>query len=363
MRQVNRFHVPAFLLIIAMLIAGGHAQGADWEEVDAALDRVVDSLRLDGAALLVYKDGKMLCEEYVNDHLISTTPYHPYTKINIASASKWMVTALMLDLEELGWLSIEDPVAAYIPTFNQPMKEEITIEHCLANTSGFPPGIYIGCLANRYTSLKQCTNWIANNIPLYHPPGECFCYGSGSWQVAGRVAEVAARGRPGIPSTYTFVDVFNDRINRVLGTHMLWDMQMPKTKNPRIGGGIYATAPECMEFLKTYLHDYLDGHHRMLSRQSIAKMLRCHSCGLDNCRDDGVLTNEYGLGCWLPHGSLYDSPSISSDGRYGVVPWIDWGRGYAGLFFTNKNIDFELLHTWVWYYLIPVINLQIDDAT
>ncbi len=62
----------------------------------------------------------------------------PKTLFNLFSASK-MVTAMLIHLlDERGLVSIEQPVASYVPEFAQNGKQAITVRHVLSHRAGIP---------------------------------------------------------------------------------------------------------------------------------------------------------------------------------------------------------------------------------
>ena len=58
------------------------------------------------------------------------------TQAPIASCSKWLTAAVIMQLVDEGKLSLDDPVVNYLPVFEKYMKKYITIRHCLAHMTG-----------------------------------------------------------------------------------------------------------------------------------------------------------------------------------------------------------------------------------
>lgn len=62
----------------------------------------------------------------------------PDTKFNICSVSKQFSVLALLKLEEMGLLSLQDPVKKYFPQFQADFFNDITLAHLISHTSGLP---------------------------------------------------------------------------------------------------------------------------------------------------------------------------------------------------------------------------------
>lgn len=62
----------------------------------------------------------------------------PDTKFNICSVSKQFSALALLKLEEMGLISLQDPVKKYFPKFQAPFFDHITLANLLSHTSGLP---------------------------------------------------------------------------------------------------------------------------------------------------------------------------------------------------------------------------------
>ncbi len=119
------------------------------------------------------------------------------TVFGVASITKTFVTALILKLAEEGVLSLDDPLARYLPDF--PRAGRITLRHLLTHTSGVfnyfeSPRYNVEVFADR------ARRWRFEEIlgfveAPYCQPGACFHYSNTNFVLLGRVAEVAT-GKP-----------------------------------------------------------------------------------------------------------------------------------------------------------------------
>jgi CubicO group peptidase (beta-lactamase class C family) len=120
------------MALFGMTAATCFAQQAshDFAAITECLKKAVEDAPLDGACLLVVKDGKTIYEQCFGK-------YKPDTLVSIASASKWLSAATIMTLVDAGKLSLDDSVSKYLPKFTG-TKGEITIRQLLSHTSGLP---------------------------------------------------------------------------------------------------------------------------------------------------------------------------------------------------------------------------------
>ncbi len=117
----------------------------------------------------------------------------PDTVFAVASITKTFVTALILQLAEEGALSLDDPLADYLPDF--PRAGRITLRQLLSHTSGvfnfFEHPRY-----NAQVFADRDRRWTFEGIlgfvkSPYCAPGACFHYSNTNFVLLGKVAEEA----------------------------------------------------------------------------------------------------------------------------------------------------------------------------
>ena len=174
-----------FALAFAAHAAGAAAlAGADDPRCQKAL---AYSAERRGAAVLVLKDGKPICEGYAGegapDHAMET-----------ASATKSFVGLMLAAAVQDHLLTLDEPVSKTLPEWKaDPRKAKVTIRQLLSLTSGMPsvvgrPPTYADAIA----------------MPLNNDPGVVFQYGPGPYQLFGEVMrrKLVAAGQPGDPYLY-----------------------------------------------------------------------------------------------------------------------------------------------------------------
>jgi CubicO group peptidase (beta-lactamase class C family) len=136
-------------------------------------------------------------------------PATPGTVYDIASVTKSFTAAAVLQLEEQGMLSLEDPVDKFIPEFHiKPFGETIKIKHLLTHSSGIPglgsstrmKGSILGTrddlmpiveFEDYLTFMRDAQEWAVAR------PGERFLYSNEGYALLGYLVQLCA----GIPFT------------------------------------------------------------------------------------------------------------------------------------------------------------------
>jgi CubicO group peptidase (beta-lactamase class C family) len=218
------------LLLPAIAVGGGNAQSPPAAPSSFApdkLDRVGDYIRneiaagkIPGAILLIQQHGKPVYFENFGVRDVATgLPMTADTIFRIYSMSKPIASVAAMMLVEDGKLSLDDPVAKYIPAFAhvkvgvekphengkmalalEPLNRPITIEDLLRHTSGLTYGFYGDSAVRKLYAQADLFNGDVDNaefaariaaLPLAEQPGTLWDYGH-STDVLGRVIEVVS---------------------------------------------------------------------------------------------------------------------------------------------------------------------------
>ncbi|WFA05478.1 serine hydrolase domain-containing protein [Bacillus sp. HSf4] len=101
---------------------------------NAQLDDYLKSIEFSGTALIVDKGEVVTSKGYSYANRKQQVPNTPDTVFYIGSSQKAIIATAILQLEEKGLLSVNDPVSLYLPDF--PNGTNITLYHFLTHTSG-----------------------------------------------------------------------------------------------------------------------------------------------------------------------------------------------------------------------------------
>jgi len=127
---------------------------------------------------------------------VSNAPVTSDTAFRIASMTKSFTALAILKLRDEGKLSLEDPVAKWIPEFARmelPTRDTppLRIRQLLSHSSGFPEDNPWG---DRHLSAtdSHLDQWLKKGIPFSTPPGTRYEYSNYAFGLLGRVATKAS---------------------------------------------------------------------------------------------------------------------------------------------------------------------------
>lgn len=279
-----------------------------WQPIRDRLQHLVDSLGLSGGVVRISVAGRVAC-------IAATGSLSVTQAIEIQSGTKWLTAAAVLSLLGAG-LELDGPIAQRLPSFGA--KPAISLRQVLSQTAGLPADV--NCLAHG-SSLAACVDHIGANVPLEEPPGTVFRYGSTSFAVAGRLAEVAS-GRG-------FIALFQQRIAGPLGFGAFgWD----SPALPLLSGGASASVEDYGRFVEMLAMNGVYRGTRLLSAAAIAAMRQDHTTGL--AAVNPPRSAPYGLGSWVDSADMSSCP-----GSFGFLPWVDFARRIGSVVYLPDDLN------------------------
>jgi len=188
----------------------------DWAPFEAYAERMMAAYQVPGIAVAVAQDGKQVFGRGFGwRDRERELPVTENTVFGIGSITKSFTAVAIMQLEEEGKLSVEDPVVKYLPEFRvgkDGAAGKITIHHFLTHTSGLPPlpSLFL-CMAPSmqgdpsvkdfplsvgvdgkqpiYT-YEQLMDFIAGlDVELLGPPGAYFSYSNDAYALLGAIVE------------------------------------------------------------------------------------------------------------------------------------------------------------------------------
>ena len=154
-----------------------------------------------GLSVCVVQKGKVLFERGFGLRQINPPkPMTADTLIGIGSISKSFTALAILQLEEQGLLSIEDPIDQYFPFFSHDESNPIKIKHLLSHSTGYPSldgtTIYSLQCDDRYLTYlpiqtRQDLEWYIAQAKeeCQFPPGTRFFYNNDMFTLLGYLIE------------------------------------------------------------------------------------------------------------------------------------------------------------------------------
>jgi CubicO group peptidase (beta-lactamase class C family) len=283
----------------------------------------------------------------------------------IASMSKPITAIAVLMLMEDGKLSLDDPIAKYVPELAglktaDGKTPRITIRHLLTHTSGM--GEATDEESKTARTLSDLIPAFASK-PLAFEPGSKWQYCQSGILTLGRIVEIVS----GVP----FEVFLHSRIFDPLGmkdtTFYLSEAQMPRWVIParreseqlvpaEIGllnghpptwrghypasnGGLFSTAPDYTRLAQMLLNGGALGGRRYLTAESVRMMSTVQTGDLVTGFTPG---NGWGLGVGIvrqPQGvtAMLSPGTFGHGGGYGTQFWIDTKRGVTLIMMIQRS--------------------------
>ena len=391
--------ILALLPVVALLGCGGMRaalpraepaalglSAAGLARIAPALQAYVDSGKVAGIYAVIARDGHIGYERTFGwSEMEPRTPLRRDAVFRIFSMTKPVVAAGALKLVDQGKLSLDDPVARYIPSFAslqvyhggsalvpevRPADSAMTIRHLLTHTSGLGYGLTQepadsifrrAALYQPNVTLAQFVDSLAR-LPLLFSPGTRWSYSAGL-EVVGRVIEVVSgqsldrflndqifqplgmtnttfRRRPDLERRLTELYARNPDGSLRVVHDGLTRMFEPDTRFLWASGGLLSTPDDFMRFAQMLLNEGTFEDVQVLSPASVAEMTRNQLTPLQmEQAQNAMLGPGYGFGL---AGSVLMEPATSADGAAGIYRW----SGYVGTYFWIDPRNRMLAMIW-----------------
>lgn len=327
--------------------------------------------------LVVNRNGVVYADAAGRQDVAHSVEMSVDTIFRIASMTKPITSVAIMMLVEEGKLSLDDPVAKFLPQFGKwpviarfdnthatysarPAAGSLTLRHLLTHTAGFGYAFSDPTLAR----ISAATRRPEADVPLLHDPGVQWTYGVNT-QVLGWVVEkvsgqrLDAFLRTRIFEPLKMVDTAHavppQKLSRVATVHLRVNGQLRERPNEarqestaRGDSGLFSTARDYGQFLRMLLNGgTLDGV-KVLSPQSVKLMGENHigalfvrmqptaNAQLARPFPLGAGKDKFGLGFQIqandPSTAKYRSPgSLSWAGIHNTHFWLDPRREIAAV--------------------------------
>jgi len=363
--------------------------------IDTLLSGAVSSGDVIGVSALVFDKGQPVYKgAFGLRDREAEKPVELDTVWRIYSMTKPITSVIIMDLQEEGKLSLQDPVSKYIPELAKmqvagvdengkpkftPQKRPMTIEDLMLHRAGLGYGIFgdINPVETLYAKagLFEQTEPLEvkmkklSQLPLIGQPGDAWYY-SYSIDVLGRIAEVV--------TGQLFGDIMDERIFAPLGMnetgfHVKPDQKSRFTKNyvlkkngtfeaireddPLLnsnaflekpafesgGGGLVSTLDDYAKFAQMMLDGGIYNGHRVLEETTVKTMMSDHMG--DNPKFlfpwlGGETNNSFGYG-----GSVVikETPEQIARNGQGLGHWGWSGAARTTFWVDQKNESFGIL--------------------
>lgn len=320
--------------------------------------------------VLVARHGMVVLHEAWGD--LNPTERRPVTIdsiFQIASISKILTAATLMRLVETGEVGLHRPVSQYLPEFQGPYKDRVTVSHLLTHTSGLADDDIAAVRDSfkDFTSLPPCPQnqhefmhdavFFACRTPLRHLPGERVVYCSSGFDLVG---EVIRRLSGQSFNDYTRKELFlplgmQDTYFSSPEAHRSRFVDYFPSKDiyfsaPIPHGGAHSTAWDLACFGQMILNEGFYDSQQILSRASVKTMTRNHTQGIPHPIPGDDVGPDSGLGLFFYNeasfirASLWSHNSFCHEGGSGSLLWIDPENAIVGVFLGIKQDQHSKTH-------------------
>lgn len=364
--------------------------------IDTLCEAAIRENRIPGAVALVARRGVIVhLKAYGLADTTTGRPMQTDTIFRIASQTKAITSTAVMMLWEEGRFQLDDPIAQWIPEFqdarvltaydeatgavtSEPAKRPITIRHLLTHTAGLGYGaidsdprfkkIYARAGVTDLFTTEKVT--IAESVrklaslPLHHHPGEKFTYSEGL-DVLGRLIEIVS-GKPfdvflrerlfeplGMRDTAFYLP--EDKAGRLVAVQRLeggkWERYPVTFYDPDYpikgaktffsgGAGLCSTAHDYAQFLQMYLNGGELNGVRFLSRTTIDTIMADQTRGIwgGDEKHHGLAFAVVAPG-GVAKGGLGSTGTFEWGGYFNTQYFADPEEGTIGLLFKQTQGD------------------------
>ncbi|MEM9089038.1 MAG: serine hydrolase [Cyanobacteria bacterium P01_F01_bin.53] len=294
-------------------------------EMDTYLDAYAETGRFSGNVMV-----SLGCETMFRSYGLANRGHGianaPHTKFRIGSITKQFTAAAILQLQDQGLLSVQAPVATYLPDY--PRGHDITLHHLLTHSAGIPEylnGEIFPDIADWLRLSSSLTQVIDRfkTLPLDFEPGQHFKYSNSGYVLLTHILETVS-GQPYTDYVQTHIFSPLGMVNSgyevpqavipnlaqgylFIGAETYLQAEPIDMSRPQGAGGLYSTLEDLATW-NTWLH----------SRQSVltilsegaVKQLLNPAIAMDLDRDGPDARYGYGL----VHDQAFDRQVILHSG-------------------------------------------------
>ncbi len=329
------------------------------------MKQLIDQHEIAGAVTLVATRDKVVQLEAVGQaNVAGNEPMRPDSIFWIASMTKPVTATAVLILQDEGKLSVEDPVAKYLPEFSQlktpsGKPANLTLRHLLTHTSG---------MDNADAESHDARN-LAELVPAYvkkathFEPGSKWEYCQSAINTLGRIIEVVSGerydqfvqdrvlGPLGMKDT-TFYPT-REQLPRIAKSYKYMGGTLEESpisflqgkdptshdRAPRPNGGLFSTAADYGRFCQMLLNGGAFEGKTYLKPETFKLMTTIQTGDIHTGFTEG---NGWGLGVCVvrqPQGitAMLSPGTFGHGGAYGTQAWIDPVKGVAYVLMVQRT--------------------------
>ncbi len=300
----------------------------DFGDLDNLLAQKEKLIGKDYVVLIWEKDDTLVYKKEVGE-------YKSKTIAPVASCSKWLTAALVMQFVDEGKISLDDPVVNYLPVFEKYMKKYVTIRHCLSHMTGIEDenkGITKFLKKTKFETLEDEVNSYAGR-EIRANAGTDFWYGNVGLNIAARVLEIVSKRK--------FDVLIKQKLLNPLGMRNTTFTNLDgSVYNP--SGGAKSTADDYMKFLVLMMNKGKYNGKQLLTEESVDEMLKIQTVNVPKRYVPKAAEGfNYALGSWVVEEKNGNATALASPGLFGTWPMVDFCHGYAYILFVKNFLGEE----------------------
>ena len=254
----------------------------------------------------------------------------------IGLASSWLTAAVVMVYVDEGKISLDDPVAKYLPIFEKHLKGYVTIRQCLANTTGieYEADNPLKLVQRKnFPTLEEEVNAYASKREIKDNAGQAYAFNYMGLHIAARVIEVVSKK--------SFDRAAAEKLFRPAGMRATTFYADKGAIDP--SAGAVSTANDYMNFLLMLLNKGTLNGRKVLSESSVAELAKAQYGADLPVRSGNPPAGEgyrWAPGAWIAAADASGNTTMMNcDGLSGTYAWVDFARGYAALLFPAAQKD------------------------
>lgn len=319
-------------------------------EIDTLVTRGIAAGGFPGAAVVIgRKGGQVMANGFGHTGWSPSAPTvsADSTEYDLASLTKVVATtSAIMALYDDDVISLDDPVAKWVPSFSGGAKDRVTIRDLLTHRSGLPPGRDVWKFMGDPSAAKRAV--ISTSLVAGCPPGSCYMYSDLGADMLGFVAEAAAHepldqfterrifGPLGMTETTFHPD--SSEVRRLAPTGAPRG-RVHDSNSAALGGvaghaGLFSTASDLAVFAQMLLGGGEYDGTRIFREGTVALFTKrtagTRALGWDTCDSANVRST-----C----GRYLSARAFGHTGFTGTSMWIDPDREMFMILLTNRVDD------------------------
>lgn len=341
-------------------------ESAALREIAAEVAGFVERDMIVGAELLVVKNRRTVLHECFGlRDKEDGEAWVPGTVCNIRSMTKPLTGAAAQILVDRGLLSLDDPVALFLPGFDTDAARAITVRQVISHRAGLPLTILESM--DQFEDLVAMGDAVGARGPEF-PPDSRFWYSDSGTDVLGAIVEVVSERRLdefvheellvplGMDSSFYYLDDDDPRRADVASLYLggvntwerFWNPD-EKAFYPFAWGSqsLYSTPPDYARFLAMWMDRGMVGERRVLSEAAVERTLTARSQMSMLGSEARFPTSFHGLEVFYGQMAVLHLPIeaggkgpatiVGHSGSDGTIAWAWPARDLMILLFTQSR--------------------------